>query len=257
MNMTDSNSGAERAPITAVLRRRWRILTACIALGMGIAAVVNFTTTPSYRSTVEVLVNPTGTTGDPASAYQGSQLAVGLATSYAHLITSTEVASSVADELGTPASVKSIQARVQASPITGTGLINISASDHSGSSAASLASAVVVQFNAYLARLSSAATGPVASLLIADPPTVPKSPAEPQPWRNGTIGFVLGLLVGTALAVWRERRPQAQAAEDSAKAAGYPKLVRLPDPAAAANGSVDTDGVTLRRRSLARYDQRL
>jgi receptor protein-tyrosine kinase len=164
---------------------------------------------------VEVQVRPTGVVRDAATAYQGNLLASGLVKSYAHLMTGDVVVSGVLKTLGLSGSVKSVQSRIQASPITDTSLISVTASDRSAATAARIAQSVVEQFHSYLVKLAAPASVPVADVTVVEPPSVPTSASDPRPARNLGIGAVLGLLVGAALANWRDRgRPATLALRD-------------------------------------------
>jgi capsular polysaccharide biosynthesis protein len=209
-NPSDAARGPARPSAVGSVLRGWRIVSAATALGLATAGVLTLASPPRYQATVEVVVRPTDITRDVTASYQSNLLAAALVKSYAHLMTGTVVVQGVVHTLKLPASVKSVQSRVQATPITDTNLISVSASDRHATTAARIADAVVSQLNAYLVKLASpTAPGPAADVIVVEPATVPTTLVSPQPVRNLGLGAVLGFLIGAALATWWDRRPRA------------------------------------------------
>ncbi|GAW51810.1 MULTISPECIES: polysaccharide biosynthesis tyrosine autokinase [unclassified Nocardioides] len=188
-----------------VLRRRWPLIVACTVVVVAAAAAVTFTTTPQYQSSARLFVT-TSTTDTASDSYQGGLFSAQRVTSYADLVKSRELATTVADDLGLDISAGELAGKVSASVVPDTVNLEISVTDPSPSRAQALAQAYalgLVDLVRELETPSGEKTAPIKATIV-DPATRPGTPVSPQPVRNLALGLILGLLLGAGAAVLRD-----------------------------------------------------
>jgi capsular exopolysaccharide synthesis family protein len=188
------------------LRRSWWMPSLGLLLG-GLAAVaVTLTTTPVYTSHTQLFVSTTDSTST-AEAFQGNQFAEKRIASYAELLTSQELAARVVDELGLAETPGQLAARIEAAPVSGTVVLDVSVTDPSPAEAQRIARTVADEFIAAVEELETPAgslTSPV-RVTVFGAADLPRSPSAPQPVLDLAVGLVVGLGLGAATAVVRAR----------------------------------------------------
>ncbi|SDC49483.1 capsular exopolysaccharide family [Geodermatophilus telluris] len=188
------------------LRRGWWMPVLGLLLG-GVAAVaVTAGTTPVYTSHTQLFVATTDSTST-AEAFQGNQFAEKRIASYAELLTSQELAARVVAELDLAETPAQLAARVEAAPVSGTVVLDVSVTDPSPGQAQRIARTVADEFIAAVAELETPAgslTSPV-RVTVFGAADLPRSPSAPQPVLDLAVGLVVGLALGAATAVVRAR----------------------------------------------------
>ncbi|GAB2888744.1 tyrosine-protein kinase domain-containing protein [Nocardioides pacificus] len=186
------------------LRRQWVLVLTVTSLLVAVSAVLTFISTPQYSSSARLFVSTTQ--ADTAEAYQGGLFSAQRVTSYADLATSRELAQSVIDDLGLSLSAEELTARISASVVPETVILEVAVLDEDPAEAQRLAEAVAEALVAMVREIETPAgrTEPPIRASIVDPASYSDFPVAPRPVRNLALGLVLGLLLGFGLAVLRE-----------------------------------------------------
>ena len=124
-----------------VARRNWFVLVASTLVGLGLAAAYSLTQPTVYSATSSAYV-VAGTSESTADALAGSTLAKQKAEIYLPLVTSQQVATRIADELGRT-SAQGIAASLTGSVVEESVLFQITATSSTAASASQLAEAAI------------------------------------------------------------------------------------------------------------------
>jgi capsular exopolysaccharide synthesis family protein len=190
-----------------VLRRRWRVVAAAVVLATGTAFAVTALSTPVYKADAQLFVSlHEGGSSSANNAYQGNLFSQERVKSYAKIADSPAVTEPVIKQLGLSESNVELARKVTATAPPDTVLVDITVSDHSPERAQQLANAIATQFSRVVANLERPATdqaSPV-SVSVVRPAELPTVPVSPRPILNIGLGFVIGLAIGTGIAVLRE-----------------------------------------------------
>ena len=188
-----------------LVRRRWVWLVAGPVLGVLLAGVWAWSSTPTHRASSSVFFSLQF--GESASALvQGSTYTQSQVTSYAQLATSPVVLQPVIDELGLDVDARALAAQVSAAPPVDTVIVEVTVTDPSAVQSARIADAVVASLSATVEGLSPTdATGqPTVRATTVAPAEVPGSSSTPRVGLGLAVGVLLGLLAGLGAAWVRE-----------------------------------------------------
>jgi receptor protein-tyrosine kinase len=187
-----------------VLRRHWKLIFISFVVCTGLAATITARAEPQYASTARLFVSSSPTT--TGEAYAGGLYSADRVTAYADIASGQELARRVIDATGVDLTPKELAAKVRASPIPDTVLIEVVVTDTNPADAQFLAQSVSEQLGDFIAELETppAASVPIIKATIVDPATLPTSPVAPKPARNVGIGILLGLVFGFGLSILRE-----------------------------------------------------
>jgi capsular exopolysaccharide synthesis family protein len=188
------------------LRSGWWMPALGLLLGGLVAAAVTLVTTPVYTSHTQLFVSTTDSSST-AEAFQGNQFAEKRIASYAELLTSQELAARVVAELGLDLTPGELASRIDAAPVSGTVVLDVSVTDPSPVAAQRIARTVADQFIAAVAELETPAgslTSPV-RVTVFGAADLPRSPSAPQPVLDLAVGLVIGFGLGAVTAVVRAR----------------------------------------------------
>jgi capsular polysaccharide biosynthesis protein len=196
----------------AALRRHWPSWVVTTVLGLLIAAQFLHLSTPTYEARAQVFVasSSTGT----------SQFVSQRVKSYPDVAVSRAVLGPVMDRLNLDAPFAEVRQHVTASNPVDTSQILITATSEYPAQAADLANAVAEEFTKVVEELERTDSGPSpVSLTVTDPAIEPTSPSGASSLYVLTLGFVVGLLLGMALAIVRSRMSTALYDEPAIRAA--------------------------------------
>ncbi|MHA3702218.1 polysaccharide biosynthesis tyrosine autokinase [Jatrophihabitans sp. YIM 134969] len=212
-----------------VLARRWKIVVACLVLGVAVALAVSALSPRRYTATADVLVSAEATSNQTDNS-QGSYFAQSRVKSYVAVVTSPDVLDKVRTDLSLPLSNEQLKDRITATAQSDTTLISISATDTSPALAASIANSAARAFNSVVEQFETPADSSTSAikLLITNPALAPSSPQSPNVPVNAAVGLFLGILVGLSAAALRELLDVTiKAPEDLATTAGAPLLAAI------------------------------
>jgi polysaccharide biosynthesis transport protein len=204
------------------------LVVLAVAATTAAAATLAWTRTPIYEAHIQVLVSSGAGGQGLDETYQAGLVAQQRAPSYAALVSSPAVSDAVIDDLRLPYTTQELQARTDASVKVNSVLIDVAARDPSADRARDIADAVGRQLPRVAASLEEgpadqAAKGVTLQALgSADRPTAPVSPRRPV---YLAFGVLLGLVLGVAGALLRERvAGRVRTEDDVAATVGAPVL---------------------------------
>ena len=125
-----------------LVRKRWRIITACVLLALVGAAALTALSPKTYSAQAQVFVSAQASADDLTSALQGSGYTQQRVKSYADIVDTPLVTDSVVKSLSLQISSEDLARKISASNPLDTLLLNISVTDHDPDQAAAMANAV-------------------------------------------------------------------------------------------------------------------
>jgi capsular exopolysaccharide synthesis family protein len=217
------------------IRQRWRLVVAVLAVSVGFAALLTWQATPQYSSSARLFVATSD--ADPSQAYQGGLFATQRVASYADIVTkSRKLADQVVEDLGGNVDPGLVKRAISAEVVPDTVNLQVTAVDSDPVRARDIAQAYAEALSDLVAQLETpeGKTAPLIRAEIVDNAQVSTSAVSPKPTRNIGLGFVLGLIVGVALAVVRELLDNSlTTSEDVAEVTPAPIIGRITsDPGA-------------------------
>jgi polysaccharide biosynthesis transport protein len=189
----------------AIIRARWVIVTAATVIALLIAGGYLARATPVYqaKSTVFFSVAVSKSSGDLSRGFAYAQR---LASTYAQIASQPVVLDPVIDDLGLSLSSAQLADKVVARTPVGTVLIDILVTDTDPEQSARIANTIAYELTETVGDLSPATSGsdtsPVELMTVA-PAAAPTQPVSPRPKTSLILALVIGLGVGSALALLR------------------------------------------------------
>ena len=191
-----------------LLRTRWVLICATIAVGVLAAVTLNLVTTPLYEASTRLFVSTTTAgSGSLDELYQGGQFSQDRVKSYTELITGRTLAQRTIDKLQLPMTADDLENNVKASSKLDSVLIDVTVTDESPARASDIANALSDEFVGMVRELETPPTPdavPSARVVVEQHAVVPDQPATPNKTRNIGVGLALGLVLGIGLAVVRD-----------------------------------------------------
>jgi receptor protein-tyrosine kinase len=132
-------------------RRRWRTIAAFFALGIIASAAYCSLATPVYHSTARVFISNDSTSA--SDAYLASSFATLRVQSYADLANSTALMERVIKRLSLNLTPSELAAKVSASVVEGTVILQVEATDPSARIAQQIAQAEATELTSYLGEI--------------------------------------------------------------------------------------------------------
>lgn len=189
-----------------VIVRSWRLIGICALAGLVLAIGYTFTVTPQYQATTSVYFYLSG--GDSTTQLvQGSTFAQNQVRSYALLAEQPVVLDPVIKQLNLPYNSTQLARAVSTNVPLDTVVLDITVTNPSPDEAAAIANAIGNQMGAAISTLSPSSNAANAATVKAStvaPAQVPQFPSSPNKKLDIALGFILGALIGIAVAVVRE-----------------------------------------------------
>jgi capsular polysaccharide biosynthesis protein len=187
-----------------VIRQRWRVVVvvtlicACLSLAWSLAGPV------SYRAQGRVIISTSGSLGTANDALDGEQVSVERAPTYAHFLRGPEVAARASQKLQGLISAQTIQNSIDARINTRQPMVTVTATSPRANDAVQIVSAAELGLQQYVLEIErpgrdGSLTGVV---LSGDIPTVAR---VGNPARNAVLAVLVGIVLGSLLAVYRDR----------------------------------------------------
>lgn len=184
-----------------MLQRGWWIITITALLALIVALTLDYLATPLYQASARFVVSP-------STSYNSGQEAIysldtldkrSIVSTYAEFLNSSRIYNETIKELRlTPQDLKDYTYTTVALPDAN--ILELSVIGSDPKLAATLANdigqrAIVAIHNLYR----------VYDISVLDPATIPQLPISPQPLRDGILALVLGIILGSVLAIGREQ----------------------------------------------------
>ncbi|AMY23435.1 polysaccharide biosynthesis tyrosine autokinase [Rhodococcoides fascians] len=189
-----------------ILKTRWIIVAVTVIVAILGALGASLLTTPQYESSARMFVSTTGGTS-VTDSYQGNLLSQQRVASYSELVTSEALAARVLDVLPLDLTPADLAAKVRATSTPDTVLFDITASDASPAQARDIANAMAAELTKQVRELETPEDGGTrtAAVKTFQEATASATPVSPKTKRNLVLGAAVGLLLGIALALARDR----------------------------------------------------
>lgn len=210
------------------LRRRWRTIATFTLLAIIASMLLSWRTTPIYESTAKVYV--TSDNSSVTESYAANLYAVQNVASYAKLASHRKLLSRVIEELDLPMNETQLAARVSAEVEPETKILVIRVVDTSPERAQEIADEEAEQLVIFLRELETPSTGDTPQVLptITDPATLNETPIAPRTGLNMILALLVGLAIGTAVAIARELLDQTvKTPDDVEKATEVPLMAGI------------------------------
>jgi receptor protein-tyrosine kinase len=207
------------------VRHSWWLLVSGLLIGLALAGVLIGTATPLYSSSTRLFVSVAG--ADSSAAYQNNLFSQERVTSYAELLSGTQLAGEVVDELDLDLTPAEVADEVTATAIPQTVILDVTVTDVSPTRARDIAASL----GRHLIRRVNALETPDGSVTssvtvsIVQPAEVDPEPVSPAIERNLALGGVVGLLLGFAVALVRTRLDNTLKDDDDVRAAAGTGLI--------------------------------
>ncbi|MDJ0398888.1 polysaccharide biosynthesis tyrosine autokinase [Rhodococcus rhodochrous] len=190
-----------------ILQARWKIVAVTTVVAVLAALGASLLTTPQYEAKTRLFVS-TSSGASVQEIYQGNLFSQQRVTSYTELLEGTTLAQRTLDKLGLDdLSAVQLANMVTASSTPDTVLIDTAVTDESPERARDLANALSDEFVVMARELETPEDGgpPTARVVVEQYAATPSSPVTPKTTRNVALGLAVGVLLGIALAVLRDR----------------------------------------------------
>lgn len=189
-----------------ILKARWIIIGVTVVVAILGALGASLLATPQYESSARMFVSTSGG-ASVGEAYQGNLFSQQRVASYSELVTSEALAARVLGVLPLALTPSQLAAKVRASSTPDTVLFDIVVTDSSPTQAREIANAMATELTAQVRELETPENGgsPSAGVKTFQEAAASEAPVTPKTKRNIALGTVVGLLLGIALALVRDR----------------------------------------------------
>lgn len=190
-----------------ILQARWKIVAVTTVVAVLAALGASLLTTPQYEAKTRLFVS-TSSGASVQEIYQGNLFSQQRVTSYTELLEGTTLAQRTLDNLGaTDVTPVELASKITASSTPDTVLIDTAVTDESPERARDLANALSDEFVVMARELETPEDGgpPTARVVVEQYAATPSTPVTPKTARNIALGLAVGVLLGIALAVLRDR----------------------------------------------------
>jgi capsular exopolysaccharide synthesis family protein len=187
-----------------IVRKQWMLIALVVGLALAGGAVVTLAATPQYAAHVTFFVT-TSSSGGATDAYQGGLFSQQRVKSYVDLLGSERLAKEIVAAERLDLGPADVAGRISASAVPDTVLLQATVTDSSPARAQRIAAAMATEFVTLVRDLETQpGKVPAVKVEVIEGPRVDSAPVSPRPMRSLGLAFVLGLLLGTGLAVLRE-----------------------------------------------------
>ena len=212
-----------------VVRASWALLVLGLVLGAAVAGGVSLLLPKQYTVSSQLFVSTPGAP-DLATAVSGNQYSEQKVASYAALLTSKDLATSVIDDLGLDRSPQALIEQIEASVVQDTTILDVEVTDPSPQLALDIARSINAEFRTLVRRLETpdGDSSPIRVTIVATP-EAPEAPSSPAVVPNTVLGAIIGLVLAGLVAVLRDRLDTTVKDDESATAAsGAPVIGHVP-----------------------------
>lgn len=182
-----------------VVQKRWLLVLGSVLTFVALSVIATFVIPPVYQAKTQLFVATRADANNPLQFQQAGAFSAARVKSYAEIATSPRVLDPVIRQVGIRETARELSQRVSADAPLDSVLINISVSDGSAATAALLANAIAHQLPRVISDLETSAGSlepPVRATVVSD-----AAPPQSPVWPSLPINLVLGLVVGSAVAI--------------------------------------------------------
>lgn len=189
-----------------ILKARWIIIAVTVVVAILGALGASLLTTPQYESDARMFVFTSGG-GSVSDNYQGNLFSQQRVASYSEIVTSQSLAARVLGVLPLDLTPSELAAKVKTTSTPDTVLFSIIVTDPSPGLARDIANAMATELVTEVRELETPEDGgsPSAGVKIFQEADASSAAVTPKTKRNLALGAAVGLLLGIALAVLRDR----------------------------------------------------
>lgn len=190
-----------------ILRARW--VTVCVTALLAVLDALAFSlaTPPQYQASTQLFVS--ASSGSVYGQYEGNRLSQESMLTYTELIMGRTLAQRTVDRRNLDISAESLRAKVRAAAQQNTVLINVSVVDASPTRARELANAVSDEFVLMAAELEPPSSGKQGThtrvVVTQRASAIPTKPFKSGMQRSLLFGLAAGIMLGTGLAIVRDK----------------------------------------------------
>jgi len=187
-----------------VLRRRWISIALITVLCTAAAAVLTLSQTKQYASSARLFVSTSDS--DASGLNQGGQFSIARVQSYADLLSSRDLASTVIDDLGLDLTPTELTRLVKSSVATNTVNLTLTVTDTDAHEAQRIAQSYAQNLADMVRELETppgASVAPIKATIVDNASYSPVA-VSPKAARNVGLGVIVGLLLGFGFAMLRQ-----------------------------------------------------
>ncbi|MDV7198350.1 polysaccharide biosynthesis tyrosine autokinase [Rhodococcus kroppenstedtii] len=190
-----------------ILRARWIVIALTTVVAAAASLVFSLVSTPVYEACTRLYVSTGSSSSSVTEVYQGNLASQQRVASYTQLLGGEAVAARTVDALGLSLTPAQLASKVRTTSSPDTVLIDTCVSDANAVTARDLANGIGTTFVDFVDDLETPPGGgaALAQVSVVEPAQVPAAPISPKTTRNLALGIAVGLLLGIALAVIRDR----------------------------------------------------
>lgn len=205
--------------VLQVLRRRWWIIVLVAVICTVAATGLSLLKTPVYEASISVLVGQDqGVVSDNPAEAQGLSQVTQTMAELAHTRT---VANAVIEEMDLSVTPEQFLENLSVEQTAETQVVTISYTDPDSEQAANVANTTGEVFSDQVSEVSAEANAVTAT--VWEQASVPDSPSNPQPVRDGALAMAMGLMLGVALAFLIEHLDDSwRSPEEAEQVSGVP-----------------------------------
>lgn len=187
-----------------VVRQRWIWIVAAGVLVGALALAFTLAQSKTYASSARLFVSTSDS--DNSQLFQGGQFSIARVQSYADLISSRELASTVIDDVDLDLTPDELVQKVSAKVATNTVNLTLTVTDRDPHVAQEIAQSYAESMTEMVRQLETPPGSTVSPIkaTIVDPASYSETPVSPQPVRNLGLGLGIGIALGFGLALLRE-----------------------------------------------------
>ena len=205
---TELKPGSQTALYTHAFKRSWKVILACLQVGILLGWLAASLATPHYQASSQVFIAFQSTDNSPVSMLQGASFSQQQVISYADIVTSPLVLQPVIDDMGLDETPDELAKRVEATTRRDTVLIDIAVTDTDPGRAAGTANAIAASLGEVIPRVERPGTSTPSPVHVTTvrPAMAPTTPSSPNSLFILAVGAAVGLSVGLGYSIFSLRR---------------------------------------------------
>ena len=224
---SELSDNAELRAVMTGLRRYWRSVVGCVLAGLAAASLLTAATPRTYQSTMTFFV-ATAANSQATNQLQQDEFAQRRINSYVGVMNSELLASRVITATGLELEPDDIIGMISSSVDPDTVLMNVTITDTSPDRSLVIAKAIASNFDTVIGEVENRSRGAGVQLRVVSGPTLNPDPVTPRTSLNLGLGLLLGVGLGVAQALLRDRVDTSfHSREELARVTGVPVLAML------------------------------